>query len=1279
MREVLVEYMLAQINPSDGLSLLLNDNSAYILALVNVSFHLILAFALYFVYLLIEGILFIFYLIWYSEGKHKNKKNERYENNEEVTPYIKYRKYGATIGLFRGVIRGLICMAFIGSLFYITSAVGNKNRATYKTNSEDHDLVLTLYKEIGNYGEHGIFKVLNMCKDKNDVPYYLYAVDLVYQGGLKDENRDLDTNIYLIHELNAYVEFSADTFDLLMKYGSDKLTPIILGKDDGNTLDVVLEIMANPGFQAEFKILINNFDAKTYFINFALSLVDAIANHINEVEFMERLAPEAIDVLSIAFKKGYLSDTIPYERNLKQLKPDTELGYIKPSDLLNANDARIVLNALLEIISLNEIYKNDDNFALRVIDTLTKYINNLSILNTNRSDELNPVLKRLYAFVDSMYLSEEPDVIYELSSKQKLNNIIYINEEYENIDWVKELNILVDSIDDILGLYNDVYANTDDAFTATKSIFEEDEMNVRHTKNLRMFHELVDNLSNSRVLGLAASSVLVNTSIEVYISGNVAPSFKIPSDIVYANTSTDDEIKYGELYYFLTGVEKLCTNKVVINEEELNILDAFELSEDFDEEEVFTLIKELANILARSENNTTFVETLLKSKIIHALFSAYLYDNGVISDDFEIYIDDSIYKNGLIDYYELVTFFKVAPDTLELIEDFAFDDEEDTESILNLLMSEEAEKALSSKIFEGSFSCILASKYRKGELDEAIVVPQSFLSRQHWITKNQYDPSEISKLINALNVTDFDLNALLNEDSDQDISNQLDKLSGNNAKIFLDSNILYYSLSKYLINNDLDDVSDDFEIIIPDVSVIKNNGFERIEKKTLEVFLSYAYMFNDSNSIDIMKELKKNEDALKNTIYSASLAYSLCNEGKTLNNEIKDVLYVPNNIKEHATKTALKFEFTLSNPLRYEMKNLILGTDYLVDLNTINSFDEIDDEKIENGIINISDIELNTIYSSNILAYTVSKKIKESLDEDEEDYIEHIDPAYSIKFNDGTGIYFYDEVESLIHLLRKTNCSNFSDAIDNVDKIVINDELVTDISKSYLITKTFSNRIVENVNVIVISSDYNENYETFIPNALALFLDGILKLSDYEFTIKDASSEMNFDQMHMPRLNDIDSISRSQSLMATITSNIKIKIDGNPVVTKVLWDTNYTYCTKLVDIEGNDRIVIKKNELYNISKMVHTFNATININSLLDGFSKPDNDYPSILKNVVNDYLLDWANAYLEYNDNEEIRDLIDNIRLDNIAVLSTNRIELLPYDKYVIVQLIYYYNVFNY
>ena len=1233
IRQIFVEYIPSQMDLTAGLELILRDNGAYLLTLVNVSFHLVLAFILYFVYLLLEGIMYIIYLIFYSERKHKNKKNARYEDGIEERPYFKHKKYGATIGLCRGLIRGLIFMAFIGTMFFITSGVGNKNRAKYKTNDEKVDLGLTIYKEIGNYGEYGIFKVLNMCKDKEDVPYYLYAVDLLYQGGLKDDNREINTDIHLIEELNAYVEFSSDTFDLLMKYGSDKLTPIILGKYEGNPMDVILEIMANSSFQAEFKILINNFDAQTYFINFALSLVDSIANYIDQVDFMQDLSSDAIDVLSIAFKRGYLSDTIPYERTLKYQGRNVELGYIKPSSLLNSNDAKTVLFAILEIIDLNQIYKNDSDFGLKTVEIITKYIKDLSIIDTSRCDELNPVLKRLYAFVDSKYLSTPINTTNELK-QQRMTNIIYIDKDYDSIDWVSELNLLVDSVEDILVLFNDVYKNTKDAFSATLAIFDEKSLNYK--RNLRIYHDIVNKLSYSKMLGEAASSIIVTDTIQRYISENIASSFTIPTDIKYANEVVDGETYYGEVYYFLSGIEKLC-----VNDQNINIFDEFKNATDMTDVEAFDLIERLSSVLASPDGDSTYASKLLKSKIIHALLSAYIIDNGHVTDEFEIYIDNSIISNNLISYDELTLFFNVAPDTLKEVRKFVIPEEEsseadETKEIIDLLQSETGKKALDSKIFEGTLSGVMANKFAS---DELIILPPSFSDRtKHigWVSSNSED-SEIKKLILALTESGFDLNGVIEGDTSS-VTESIKNLDSEKTDMLLNSNILYYSISKYLINN-ADTLSSDMPIIIPYVVIINYNDIVRIEKNTLHVFLSNASTFlkDDIDSLSLMKDLNAKEEILNNGIYSATLAYSMAHEANPdipgdkegiIHNAISGTLPIPEHIKSYASKEKLKEEFTSINPWKYEAKNLIRGIDKLINIDELESFDEIDGNRVKDSIISVSDKDLTVIYSSNVLAYKISLEVFNAIDLSDE--LEHVDLAYQA----GTKTYLYDEIRSLVDLFRKTQKPSFDEALENISVLKISD-VTNNVSDSYLLTKTITEKLRGNITIL--KNDYIQNYETFRPDALSIFLSGVLLMAnDVNMTIKDAN-DIKFENMHMPTTEDIEVISKSQSLMATVTENISFTIEGDSTIKpKMLYKPEY--CSVKLDINGYDCAVISRMELEKVILYLDGFNDNINVDNLINQLisgTNVDSNYPNLLRMIVNDYLINVCKAYSDAHEDE--------------------------------------------
>ena len=1275
MREVIVQYIPSQMGFVEGLELILKDNGAYLLALVNVCYHIILALVLYYVYLLLNGIFFIVYLFAYSERKHKKKKNAKYEDGIEETPYYKHKKYGAAIGFARGIVRGLIVLSFLGTALFIINGIGNKNRAQYKTDNESYDLGFTIYKEIGNYGEYGIFKVLNMCKDKNDVPYYLYAADLVYQGGLKDDTRGIDTNIYLREELNAYVEFSTDTFDLLMKYGSEELTPIILGQYSGNAMDVILEIMANPKFQAEFKLLIDSFDAKTYFVNFALSLVDSICANVNEVGFMNGLSPDAIDVISIAFKPGYLSDTISFEKELKSSGKKVELGYIKPSNLLTSDDARLVLNALLEVININEIYKNDKNFGLKVVDGVVTYVKKLSILNSNRSDELNPVLKRLYAFVDAKYLvatstnNEEVNDTAQLRKQKKMEEIIYKSDYYNNIDWVNELNLLVNSVEDVLLIYEDVFIGNRDPFTAILEIFNEDSRN--YSRNIKLYHDLVNRLEYSKVLGEAISSSLVNDAIEKTMSTVLVEGFTIPKNIVYATEEIDGELYHGELYYFLKGIEKLCSNTRV-GDKNIKIIDEMLESEDLDTEGAFNLLADISSVFASKEDNVMYAEELFKSKMLRSLLSGFMVKNGSVSSDFSIHIDDSIIEDNVVDYDELVEFFRIAPDVLELVRPIILDGSSTTKDLVNLIKSDAAKEALNSKIFEGTFSNLLYN-YFKDSSDNFLVFPEFFINKRKWVSTNVED-SEIKKLIKGLNETNFDLDAFLDGDNDKMVD-AIKKLDNSQTTLLLDSAILYYSISNY-ISDKGETLISDMPIIVPEVSKIYDEVKDekgkyikletyRIEKNTLTVLLSNVDLFTIEKDTegkinisklfnDILREDKaQNGNILNNNIINATVALSVCSDGGLIHSNLSDQIVIPEFVKEYATVDRLKNEFNTSNPWKRETKYLVYGIKYLLG----DKFDENYDlanvgKDVENELRHLLDVvegsnstKIEEIYKSNILASTFTKGIKDKAYDPNIDnpdtgdaFLVHTNIAYK----PGTSVYKIEEIEALIKMVKERDKQagvETETPFEDLDIIVLNDNVVDIIRESSLMCASITKAMVdygkENTSkIIILKRECFDGTNILSGDYVRYFINGIRQMTEKVLTIDYFTDKDGFSvgELHIPEDKDkLKIIEKSKTLLATVTNNISVKVvgsdpDADPV--KLYFIDDKKYCQKVggsfyMDIESNDVAIMTNEEFENMIKYSsNSLTYNLDLAYEIEHFDYDVNNYPNMVYNLISDYFI---------------------------------------------------------
>ena len=108
-----------------GIELILRENGQYLLQLVLFVYRLVLAIICLILYFLLVFILYIVYLIFYPERRYKRKIEDKNASLDTENQYKKRRLYGSLIGLGRGLVGGIVIMAFIGSFFYIAGGTGN--------------------------------------------------------------------------------------------------------------------------------------------------------------------------------------------------------------------------------------------------------------------------------------------------------------------------------------------------------------------------------------------------------------------------------------------------------------------------------------------------------------------------------------------------------------------------------------------------------------------------------------------------------------------------------------------------------------------------------------------------------------------------------------------------------------------------------------------------------------------------------------------------------------------------------------------------------------------------------------------------------------------------------------------------------------------------------------------------------------------------------------------------------------------------------------------------
>ena len=656
LKQVLAQYisdMLAGI----GAGPVTAADSGYVMALVLLAYHIVFALLLSIVYKILQFIFYLVYLIFYSEGRYRRKKKEK--EKEGGGPYKKRKLAGAIVGLSRGLVAGLVCVSLIGGvLSVVTGGYGEGKTEDYAFGEPNIDQAYTVYRSLDEYGTKGIIKILNTVRDSEDVPFYLYITDLIFSGRLVDENLGIDENIKFRDELTGYVGFAKNVATLVMKYGGDTMKNIVSSGND-EAMNEAVKLFENEDFNREFRLLIENFDAKTFISGFALSFIDSVVENIDQTSISDGMDENTVNMIKILFKPDYYSDKIPSDAAL--LAAGKKVPVLKASSLISKKDILAAYDVIVE--SMNKAPEEEGYIDIigGKIDTLSTlkimvpFVSNLSILSTEKASEVDPVLERLYTYVENTVLTD-------------VNAEGYVSPDYyydEKIEWTSELKTLLGVAGDALNIYatvakdspsgesngegesnpedsakpgkpgigeasaegkevgdGDGEKTSKDALDMIVNIF--DAKNENYTANMTRVDRICDSLSKSKLIGRALSSSYMYSQIKTALS-SVASSFDMPENVRYDSNGGDD----GEIKALLDGLKSICKNETTIK--------LLSDTPDFSDLEDF---KPYAEVLTTAdESGNAPIDCVIKSKLLHSLLSAMLVDMSK-EEDSSIYISD---------------------------------------------------------------------------------------------------------------------------------------------------------------------------------------------------------------------------------------------------------------------------------------------------------------------------------------------------------------------------------------------------------------------------------------------------------------------------------------------------------------------------------------------------------------------------------------------------------------------------------------------------------------
>ena len=962
LKDVLAEWLPTVIK--GDFAIMLGGSKAYIYTLADLVYHVAFALILYVVFLIFDFILYIIYHCCYSERKYKQKITQKFTENKVDRRYSRHSVGGGVVGLTRGIVIGILSLSFLGTAFYIVAGRGEGKLKDYDFNNEQFNQYYSVYRSVESYGTYGIFKILNAVSSSEDVPYYLFAADLVFSGELDDEELGITENIVFRKELDAYTGFARDTMALLIKYGGDDISALINGTATDSAFNTVVDVMSDSQFRVEFNDLISEFDTQTYIINFAMSFVNTAVANIDDVSFGNGISEQNKDLLKLLFTKGNPFDAIPDEYATKQAGLTATLPYINVNRLVSKQDVQIIFNVVLDILTQKTSTPTE---LLRLVQDILPRIREVSLLSQNRAEELDPVLGRVYCYAANRFLTEE-------GSKGVTFTSIY----REDIEWIGEINSLLNVAEASLELGDKIFSS-EKPLDALIALF--DRNGADYKKNIEAYDKISRSVYKSRIIGKTLSTSRVFRLIKDGLGSPFEGGIYLPDDIVYESTfNVNGQVESaGEMYNLLNGVGAIAKYSDL-----LSIIQNFNKDTD-----VKVLLNTVAEILSvKDETGKAIGDYITDSVLLRSLISATLIN----------YADEYVYVptmarekvNGtavkLVTKQELKTLFGYMPDLVEFINP-VIDGSKEINQIVSEFIKEEVFDSMmrDSAIFQGALAKTLLKATE--EIDSVVIPYKLRTDLDGWVSYNG-KTGELKALLDAVDIVGMEISDILDGKFDVDaIKGNVLALSPAELDKGLNSQVLHTTLSKYLIDDEV--AFGSLRFVVPLGARRKTEyGELLVKKEELQSILKIADGFNFSDETqvtDVLSQVVKSKAVIKDSyIVSASLIYALTSDG-----EIADMLKLSDVYTDNAKLEKLK-TLDSSNPWKSEITRLIDALDEILEISSTPDF-AFDEEGLKDKLsdilknfnaasnVNANVTRLTVCYASEVIRNNLTLRLDETL------------------------------------------------------------------------------------------------------------------------------------------------------------------------------------------------------------------------------------------------------------------------------------------------------------
>ena len=919
LTEILAHAIINNMAKNDTgklIELVITDNMNYIYTLVNFIYHIIFAIVGFIVFFILDFIFYIIYLIFYQERRHKKKVIEK----KGINDYKSHRILGLVTGAVRGLVVGLVFLSFLGSVLYVVAGGTGENKYKDTTLGSDKtsQTFYSIYTTTGSYGSTGIYKVLNSLKDSNGVPYYLAISNIVFSGKLEDENFGINQDVHFTEEFGDYIGLIRETFDLILEINPDIYNNISFSSNGGSTnigfdQQALIDVFKTEEFKQGFDKIVEGFNENIYFLNFGLSMVDSVVQNVDELvkkdDSSQGINEDVAEIIKVLFKDGYKSPYIPGDTNSEANKQ-----VIKLNQLLTKKDIANIIKAAFSLLSTHKEATMTELIKV-YSDSLVPVIENLSILQDERKEEINPVLVRLFTAIDNMSLKKRnPETYDTLEKVQKSAN--------EGVEWSKEIRNIVGTADNLVTLISNVGSKITDSNSFTADLIVEAAFDIfnpadpNYEENSTQYNEIENVLKKSKVLGKLLGLSISEDFIKNLIKSNYENAY-IPTNINYVDVYNGDVlVEKGETSALLDSIRAIFSNqnnKTAI----LNILKA---------EDTYALVTSIID-LCRSLNTPDStsnkpIDYLLSSKILSATLSSVILGKKDFSSDFTIYIPDSSYEYQddlrleLIKTTELKGLISLIPDTLDLLKDFLNPDSEDYQKfdkVIDKFTDDVIDMIGDNNILEGTISDFIR---RKVESSNSFDLPNKLLTTDDWVSLNE--------LPNALRGI---------------------KAIGGSFTDILAGNADFVKT----LNNDKIDRIYNSELLKSVISRMLNNVFKDkniIDNEVLNVIITEDELHDTVADIDEIK-------ALVNGLNEIDLSLNL--EGSDMNNVITDKIKLFNNdstTDPTRKKIDVLYDSLIVRSLYYKTLNGMTGDD---------KFLILDEDAVEKAVFKTNPTNINQI------------------------------------------------------------------------------------------------------------------------------------------------------------------------------------------------------------------------------------------------------------------------------------------------------------------------------